>query len=246
MTSRFSVRFYAETGSTNDDAAPLLGLPESAGLVLWADFQTTGRGRRARSWVAPPGSSLLFTTLLPRTIDADALWAVPFWTALGVADGIEAATGIRVALQWPNDLLIDGRKCCGILCVSRVVGPRAWVGCGTGINVARPSGDDALEAIEPPPAFLSDRAPAVDRRVVLDAILAAYEGLLGDLDRPHAVARAWERRAELDGTPYRIVLDGAAAPFDATARRLGSDGALVVECAGAEREVALADARVLR
>lgn len=242
----FEIRSYSETDSTNDDAVPLLGLPEHAGLVLWADFQRAGHGRRARNWVAPPGSSLLVTTLLPRAVASEHLWAVPFWTALGVADGIEAATGLRVALQWPNDLLLDGRKCCGILCVSRVIGERAWVGCGTGINVVRPSDDADLAAIEPPPAFLSDHAPGVDRRSVLDAMLNAYTGLLGELDRPDAIAQAWERRASLDGTRYRILLDGEPEPFDATARRLGPDGALIVERDGMEQRIALADARVLR
>jgi BirA family biotin operon repressor/biotin-[acetyl-CoA-carboxylase] ligase len=242
----FHVRSYAETDSTNDDAVALLGQPEHAGAVLSADFQRAGKGRRARSWVAPPGSSLLVTTILPRPVRADALWAVPFWTALGVAEGIEAATGLRVALQWPNDLLLERRKCCGILCVSRVVGNVAWVGCGTGINVVRPAHDAALEAVEPPPAFLSDASVGVERAAVLDAILAAYERLLDELERPDAIARAWEHRAELAGTPYRILLDGEREPFEAIASHLSADGSLVVKHQGRERRISLGDARVLR
>lgn len=215
-------------------------------MVLSAGFQRAGHGRRGRSWVAPPGSSLLVTTILPRAVASESLWAVPFWTALGVADGIEVATGLKIDLQWPNDLLLEGRKCCGILCVSRVVGERAWVGCGTGVNVLRPPRNADLGAVDPPPAFLSDRAPRVQRRAVLDAILAAYERLLGELDRPEAIARAWERRAGLDGTPYRLLVDGEAVPFEAIARRLAPDGALIVERDGAERRIALADARVVR
>lgn len=242
----FAVRAYAETGSTNDDALALLGTPEGAGLVLVADFQRAGRGRHARSWVAPAGSSLLCTALLPEPVASDALWAVTFWTALAVVEGIEDATGLRAALQWPNDLLLDGRKCCGILCVSRVSGKQAWVGCGTGVNVIRPKADPALDALVPPPAFLSDRAPGVERRALLDAILAAYARRLPELRDPHAVARAWEARAGLAGTPYRLLVDGTGERLDAVARRLGPDGALVVEANGAERSIALADARVLR
>ncbi|GAC1309312.1 MAG: hypothetical protein NVSMB19_22970 [Vulcanimicrobiaceae bacterium] len=243
----FEIRARAQTDSTNDDAAALLGLPEHAGAVLLADFQRRGRGRHARAWIAPPGSSLLFTTVLPQPIATAALWAVPFWTGLCVADGIEAATGLRVGLQWPNDLLLGERKCSGILCISRVVGDRAHVGCGTGINVLRPHGDGTLDAVQPPPAFLSDRAPGVARAPVLAAVLAAYERRLGELARPHAVARAWERRAELAGTPYRLRLDGAETPFDARAERIDDDGSLVVrDDAGGERVVGLADARVLR
>ncbi len=243
---QFEIRAVAETESTNDDALALLGTPGAAGAVLVADYQRAGRGRKARAWIAPPGTSLLCTAILPRLVPRDALWAVTFWTALGVADGIEAATGIRVTLQWPNDLLVDGRKCCGILCVSRVAGDGAWVGCGTGINVSRPPDDRDLARIEPPPAFLSDRRPGVTRDAVLDAILSAYEARLPELDDPAGIARAWERRAELAGTPYRVLVDGEPAPFVATAKRLDPDGSLAVERDGAQRRITLADARVLR
>jgi BirA family biotin operon repressor/biotin-[acetyl-CoA-carboxylase] ligase len=242
----FEIRYYDETDSTNDDAVPLLGTTDGTGVALWADFQRKGHGRRARSWVAPPGSSLLVTAILPRAVDSRALWAVTFWTALGVADGIEQATGLRVDLQWPNDLLLRGRKCCGILCISRVVGEHAWVGCGTGVNVLRPAQSAELDAVDPPPAFLSDDAPGVDRRIVLQAILDAYERRLDQLNDPEGIARAWEERAGLAGTRYRVLLDGEREPFDGVARRLSDDGSLIVEREGVEQRIALGDARVLR
>jgi BirA family biotin operon repressor/biotin-[acetyl-CoA-carboxylase] ligase len=247
----FRIQNLAQTGSTNDDAAKLLGEPESDGLVLTADYQTGGHGRLGRTWVAPPESSLLFTAILPRRVRSADLWAVTFWTALGVADGIEAATGVRVDLQWPNDLLIDGRKCCGILCVSRVAGEYAWVGCGVGLNVSRPEHDDSLAAVVSPPAFLSDVAPehatTEDRRRILNAILAAFKARVTDLDDPQRIARAWEIRASLAGTRYRILADYEPEPFDAQAQALASEGSLVVlTAAGTQRTIHLGDARVLR
>jgi BirA family biotin operon repressor/biotin-[acetyl-CoA-carboxylase] ligase len=251
----FRIQALPETGSTNDDAARLLGEPGAAGLVLTADVQRTGHGRRGRTWHAPPGSSLLFTAILPRRVPSATLWAVTFWTALGVAEGIEAATGIRVGLQWPNDLLLDGRKCCGILCVSRVVGEQAWVGSGVGLNVVRPAHNDELRAVVPPPAFLSDASPAASheagdgdvRARILQTILSAFERRVPALDDARAIAREWETRAALDGTPYRILVDGESAPFDARAKRLASDGGLIVITpGGGERSIALGDARVLR
>jgi BirA family transcriptional regulator, biotin operon repressor / biotin---[acetyl-CoA-carboxylase] ligase len=242
----FEVRPVGETGSTNDDAAKLLGEPDSAGLVLVADYQSAGHGRRARSWVAPRGSALLFTAILPGSLPARALWALPFWTALGVADGIERTTGLRVTLQWPNDLLLEGRKCCGILCISRVAGSEAWAGCGVGINVARPADDPELARIEPPPAFLSDFALDVPRERLLAEILSAFERRWPELADPAAVARAWEERAGLAGTPYRILIDGSTEPIEAVALRLDEDGALVVAEGHAIRSIALGDARVMR
>ena len=242
----FEIRRSPVTGSTNDDAAVLLGEPGSAGVVLCADYQRIGKGRRGRAWLASPGSALLFTAILPEPVAAQALWAVPFWSALGVAAGIERATGVRASLQWPNDLLLEGRKCCGILCVSRVAGDKAWVGCGSGINISRPAHDALLEGIQPPPAFLSDCGAAVARDDVLAAILAAYETTLEDLHDPQAVARAWERRASLAGTAYRLLVDGETQPSEGIARRIGPDGSLVVATGTVERRVSLAEARVLR
>jgi len=81
---------------------------------------------------------------------------------------------------------------------------------------------------------------------VLAAILKAYEARLPELDSPLEIARVWESRAALAGTPYRLLLDGQTAPIDAIAKRLDVDGSLIVECDGAERRITLADARVLR
>src|SRR6202140_6025668 len=81
LCAMFEVRYLPETDSTNDDAARLLGEPGSAGVVIVADFQRIGKARRERRWIAPRGSSLLFTAILPRTVPASALWSVPYWTA---------------------------------------------------------------------------------------------------------------------------------------------------------------------
>jgi BirA family transcriptional regulator, biotin operon repressor / biotin---[acetyl-CoA-carboxylase] ligase len=244
--TRFAdVRSVHETASTNDDAAALLGDPSAAGATLVAEFQTAGRGRKAgRSWIAPAGSALLFTTIVPAVVATDALWAVPFWVALAVADGVEEGCGVRLSLRWPNDLDLGPRKAAGILCTSRVTGAEAHVGCGVGLNVRRP-GVQTLAAIEPLPAYLSDAAPHAERETILAAILGAMDGLVDVLDRPEAIARAWEVRAELRGRPYRLLLDADGSIVEGTAVRLDGHGGLVIAYDGRETVVHLADARVV-
>lgn len=245
--TRFHLDWRAATESTNDDAATLLGEPAAAGRILAVDYQTRGRGRHARAWLAPAGSSLLCTAVLPEAIPATALWAVSFWCALALADAVERAAGVRLALQWPNDLLLDARKCCGILSQSRVQGRLAFVACGVGLNVLRPPESDAeLRALEPEPAFLSDRASGIRREALLIALAQRYEAQLPWLADPAGVARRWEARANLPGTTYRILRDGESTPFEAKACRIAEDGGLVVERGGREERVGLADARVLR
>jgi len=239
-----AVRYVGETGSTNADAAELLGDPRFAGLTIVAEYQTRGSGRKGRSWLAQPGTALLFTTILPRPIDSDRLWTVPFWTALAVGRALDVC-GVAAALQWPNDLLIDDRKVAGILCTSRVTGRNAHVGCGVGINVHRRAGAQA--GIEPPPAFCDDRNPSIVRATLLRAILAEFDATLDALDDAERVARAWESAAGLPGKRYRLLEDGASTSFEATALGLDRGGGLIVARETGEREtIALADARVLR
>jgi BirA family biotin operon repressor/biotin-[acetyl-CoA-carboxylase] ligase len=238
------LRYAAETDSTNDDASAELGNAAAAGTLFVADYQRHGRGRRGRRWVAPRGNALLCTAILPEPLATSVLWKVPFWCALAVADGVRALTNVALELQWPNDLLLGGRKVCGILSTSRIVGELAWAACGMGINVTRPNSRAA--GVERGAAFLSDSASSLAREDVLVAVVRALDARLPMLYGSGAVAQAWESAANLAGTPYRILVDGEEAPFVGRALRLGAEGALVVEVDGREREVALGDARVLR
>ena len=243
--TRFSqIRRVESTGSTNDDIAKMLGENEARGLTLVADYQTQGAGRKGRSWIASPGSALLFTTALPDPIPSRDLWIVPFWIGLAVHEAL-ADLGVATQLQWPNDVLLNGAKVAGILCVSRVAGDEAWAACGVGVNVARPSDAGGLGDIDPPPAFLSD-VREVDRDELLSAILHRADAIYEKLQSPEAVARAWEKAALIPGAQYHLLLDGSNQPFEATALALGKAGELIVDAAGSRRSVAVADARVLR
>ncbi|HEY3674645.1 MAG TPA: biotin--[acetyl-CoA-carboxylase] ligase [Candidatus Tumulicola sp.] len=235
------IAYVDETDSTNADAAALLGDPRHAGTSIVAEHQTAGRGRRNREWIDVAGSALLVTTILPVPVPAESLWAIPFWAGLSLQIALRDA-GVRATLRWPNDLLLDGQKLAGILCVSRVSGPSAWVACGVGVNVRRPPG---LPAIEPAPAFCDD-AIAVDRAELLRRLLQNYAESLSLLSQPKSVAERWERASDIAGSCYAVLEDGAVEPFEATAIGLSDDGGLKVERNGAVRTVALGDARVLR
>jgi BirA family biotin operon repressor/biotin-[acetyl-CoA-carboxylase] ligase len=223
----------------------MLGEERARGLTLVADYQQKGAGRKGRSWLAPAGSALLCTIGLPDPLPTDDLWAVPFWIALVVHRAL-MRLGISTTLQWPNDVLVDDRKAAGILCISRVTGDYAWTGCGVGVNVQRPGDPRAIAEIAPPPAYLSDTVPSIDRDGVLQAMLAVADERYDDLDSPARIAHEWEAAANIPGARYRILLDGETEPFEATALHLTMGGALLVDRDGAQREITLADARVLR
>lgn len=235
------------TASTNEDAQHLLGEPSASGLVIVADEQTAGKGRRGRRWVAPPRSGLLFTAILPHALAAANAWAVTFWAGLRVAAALRE-WAIDPSLQWPNDLLVDGRKICGILCVSRILGERAAVGCGVGLNVHRPENRPDFDEIVPPPIFVDDVTVAGDgaRAELLVAILREFESHLALLDEPRAIVREWEEAAGLPGASYRLRFEDGAT-LEGEAQRLSPTGALVIRANGKEHTIDLAaEVRALR
>ncbi len=182
-----------------------------------------------------------------KPVDAGAAWAVTFWAGLRVAEAL-ARWNLEPTLQWPNDLLLDGRKLCGILCVSRIVADQATLGCGIGINVYRPRNRPDLDEIVPPPIFLDDVCVLGEhaREELLGEILRACETNLDALHDPMSIAREWEGRAGVPGTRYRFTLEDGGE-IEGKAVRLGAGGGLVIETGAGERVVELADrVRVVR
>jgi BirA family biotin operon repressor/biotin-[acetyl-CoA-carboxylase] ligase len=243
--TRFAdIRYTAQTASTNADAHALLGVAEALGTTIVADYQTAGVGRKGRRWIAPPGSALLFTAILPEAIAATALWAVPFWIALGLAEAVEQCCGVALDFVWPNDLHVRGLKSAGILSVARIAGSDAWVGCGVGLNVARALDNPELAALTPQPVFLDDLGQRPAREELLAAILREFDRTFDDLRDPRGVALRWERRAQLAGTVYRYRNDADGIEREAVAQRIGPHGALIVRDADGERKIDMADVRV--
>ena len=127
---------HASLGSTNDEALrrAMEGAPE--GVVVLADVQTAGRGRQGRAWNDVPGASLAFSVVLRPALPLPRLPLLALAMACSVAEAAEAVTGRTYDVKWPNDVLFEGRKVCGILAESRSGGDgRPVLVIGTGVNV---------------------------------------------------------------------------------------------------------------
>lgn len=134
-------RWVASTPSTQDDArqAAAQGAPE--GAVFVADAQTRGRGRQGRAWVTPPGSALLASVVLRPGLDAPRLPPLALVVGLAVRDAAaRRVPGAAVAIKWPNDVLIEGRKLAGVLVEASIRGTRVEAAiAGFGLNVREAS-----------------------------------------------------------------------------------------------------------
>jgi BirA family biotin operon repressor/biotin-[acetyl-CoA-carboxylase] ligase len=114
MIHESRILYFDEVTSTNDVAKTLAeeGAPE--GMVVVADVQTRGRGRLERIWFSPKGG-LWFSIILKPKITVKTVLQLNFIASIAVAHAIQMLTGLKVEVKWPNDVLINGRKVCGIL-----------------------------------------------------------------------------------------------------------------------------------
>lgn len=194
-------RYFPRVGSTNDllKAAVLAGeaglLP---GAVYLTEFQERGRGRLARRWEAPGGTSLLFSTyLLPAWADEQLAW-LPMLSGLAVAQAVGAVTGLDVRLKWPNDLVLrqDGRwhKLCGMLLESGTAAAGvAYIIVGIGLNVNIPAAQLPTTPF-PATSLLVAAGKPVSRLDLLASILGQFEEAYGAAEQGQSPHAAWQER----------------------------------------------------
>jgi len=203
-------------GSTNALVAARARAGEPAGLVVAAEEQTAGRGRLSRTWTSPPRAGLTFSVLLRPDLPAERWSWLPLWGGVAVARAVREQTGVDAVLKWPNDVLVDGRKLCGLL--AEVPGPGAVV-LGIGLNVTTrrdelPDGGTSL---------LLEGATTTDRDTVLRAVLRSLAAVLDE-----AAPDGYRALCTTLGARVRLELpDGSSV--EGTAEAVDDAGRLVVD-----------------
>ena len=151
------------------------------GTAVIAKEQSAGRGRSGRSFLSPEGGLYLSVLLRPEAEPERLLTLTPL-AAAAVCRAVETVCGARCGVKWPNDVLLGGKKICGILCESVLGGEKPCVIVGIGINANTPSFPEELAPIAGSIAALTGRS--VDLQAFAAAVLSAldvlYEGWLAD------------------------------------------------------------------
>jgi BirA family biotin operon repressor/biotin-[acetyl-CoA-carboxylase] ligase len=231
--ARVDVRRHPTLPSTMDAALALAHQGARHGVVVVADEQTAGRGRRGATWQSPPGAGLYFS-FIARPRNAAAISLITLAAGVAVRDGIALSTGLAADLKWPNDLMVGRRKLAGILAEGAGIGsPGAAVIIGVGVNLqpAAYPPDVAARAT----SIEGELARAIDREEVLHAILTALSDRLAALERnPGDILQAW-RAASPNANGTRVEWDGKHG----TTAGIDDSGALLVTtAAGMERIIA--------
>lgn len=243
MTGQFTVRrlALAETGSTNALALERASAGEAGGLWVTAGRQTGGRGRRGRAWVSEPGN-LYASLLLIDPAPANRLATLPLAAALGVYEALKpdfAHTPQALAIKWPNDILADGAKICGILLESAVLADgRMAVVIGCGVNVASHPPEGLYKATSLAACGIATGVETLFARLTaaMSDVLARWDGGRGF----SAIREDWLRAAAGLGGPVTVNLPEGA--ISGTFAELDADGYLCLQTvSGHRRKIAAGD-----
>ena len=229
------IRRFDSLDSTNLEAARQAVAGASEGLGILANEQTAGRGRLQRQWISPKGAGLYFSILLKPRIDQRTWPLITLMAAIAVHDALLEACALQTDIKWPNDILVNNRKLCGIL--AETIDTDRAVILGIGINLTN--------AAFPPE--LRDTATSVDAAIgksasfeaVLQALIRTLERYYMILQSPNGVEETiqkWsERSSYAEGK--KILVSNGNEILEGTTRGLESDGALRLETANGEIKI---------
>lgn len=156
-----------KTESTNEDAKLAGDAGAVHGTVFWADSQTAGKGRRGRSWYSEEQGNLYFTLLLRPQLTPEKAAMLTLVMAYAVAEAIRQTVGLEALIKWPNDIVIHGKKVCGILSEMKLKGTEVdYCVIGVGVNVSQ---QKFPEEIRDMATSLEKELSVVTRKETMDA-----------------------------------------------------------------------------
>lgn len=241
------LKYAAETGSTNADAAELARRDSPEGTVVVADTQTAGRGRLQRHWHSPPGENLYFSLLLRPQVLPERTPQLALVAGLALCRSLGALfPGLSPRAKWPNDVYLNGRKLAGILCgMSSEMERVRHLIIGIGINVN--GGEFPPEIADTATSLRRETGEEVSRPQLLAAVLAELEGAYCEwLENGLApFVEQWNEVSYLAG--HEVTVEVMNEQVRGTVLGIAESGALRLRQAnGTVREIIGGDVHVLR
>lgn len=240
-----NVLYFDSLDSTNDFAKKLASEGCEDGTAVIAGMQSSGRGRVGKTWESLRDKGVYMTVVLRPEIPPERIQLLTLASSVAVVDAIAETCGVAAGIKWPNDILLDGKKVCGILtemnCETDIVN---YAVIGIGINFSQ-SAEDFPEGLKDKAVsllgYLRQRgvpAGAPDRLDLVRAVLVRLDRNYSLLSEGSGslIVEKWKQRSLTLGKEVRITArDGQ---YTGTALDIAGDGRLVVSCSdGTVREV---------
>ncbi len=229
------IEVHPELDSTNIRAKQLAAQGAPHGTLVVADSQTSGRGRFSRRFYSPPRSGIYLSIILRPALPAERAVMITSLSAVAAARAIESQADVDVGIKWVNDLYINGKKCCGILCEASMdfeSGGLEYVVAGIGINTARMQFPEELKDIAT--SVENECGTPVSRSRLIAEIANQVSALYADLSAGSFMAEN-RRRSVVIGREITVL--SAAEPYAAKAEDIDNQGRLIVRLADGRTEV---------
>jgi BirA family biotin operon repressor/biotin-[acetyl-CoA-carboxylase] ligase len=240
------IRLFPEVASTNTVAMKMAsdGAPE--GTVVLAETQTGGKGRRGRKWISPKGNLYMSVVLRPDI----PLYKSPVITLMGavaVASAIRGIYGVKASIKWPNDILISGRKLCGLLTEMSAEQDRVrHIVLGIGVDANMEPEALPPDVREHTTTLAAETGGKIDRTALLRHLLRELDRWYGVfLANERDVLQEWEALNVTTGN--RVAISGAGEVLEGVAQGIDGEGRLIVRLDdGTVRTVAAGDVTILK
>lgn len=222
------VAFFEETDSTNNEIRRLAEQGAPHGTLAVAERQLGGKGRRGRVWTSPAGVGIWMSMLLRPQIDPMAASMLTLVMALSTRRGIEKATGLKSEIKWPNDLVLNKKKICGILTeMSTELMEIQYVIPGTGINVNQMEFPDDIKATAT--SLRIESGKIQKRSEIIAAIMEAFEGYYDTFIATQDMSGLIEEyNANLVNLGNEVCVLDPAGEYRGVSEGINKEGALLV------------------
>jgi BirA family biotin operon repressor/biotin-[acetyl-CoA-carboxylase] ligase len=246
-TKKFGRKMYLfeRLDSTNTYAKQLASEGCEEGAIVIAEDQYAGRGRQGRMWVAEAGTSLTFSILLKPTIAPESIGILSLYAGLAITEAVMQQSGIRPACKWPNDILFDGKKFCGIL--SEAVfnnGMLAATIIGAGLNINQLEFPHEIRQSATSLALVNGHT--YDRTILLAAILQQLEYWYKYVQSGHhnIILDRWRTHCPMIG--QEIAVDQQGTIIRGIASGLADDGGLIIQSNGSKIKMFAGDVTIMK
>ncbi len=229
-TIGWQIHYFDELTSTQDYAAELAekGTPE--GAVVIAETQTAGHGRLGRQWYSPPGLNLYATVIVRPRLSPAAVPCLNLMAGVAAAEAIESVAPSIVALKWPNDVWLRGKKTGGILARAMTDGQQVtYVLLGIGLNLNLKTGDIPDDLHDIATSVQIETGAECDRVALAAALFSRLQRRYREMQQAGfaAIRPLWEQYSALTGKTVTVV--DAGKQETGVVKGIDDDGALILD-----------------
>ncbi len=233
--------YKEEIDSTNTEAKRQALQADTHGLLVIAEEQSAGRGRRGRSWDSQKGTGIFMSLLLKpeEYLAPDKASMLTLITALATAEAIEEITGLKAGIKWPNDIVVNNKKVCGILTeMSADNDGIRYVVIGIGINVNTREFPEEIKHTAT--SLLLEKSDRIDRSLLVAAVLEKlefyYEQFL-ECQSLHFLLEHYNEKLVNFGRQVKVLGSDGQEELTGIAKGINKEGELLVEMEGRLIEV---------